>query len=148
MGMGDRVAVFFRGKMRQLGTPEELYRAPADTVVATFLGSPPMNLVEQERSIIGFHPEHFLPTSVLESAQNPVVIPFFVTRVEYLGSERFLYGTVASVDGETRIVAKLPSLVTLPIEVNQCHEFIVQEKDLNYFDKSTGLRMNSRPLEG
>jgi multiple sugar transport system ATP-binding protein len=147
MGMGDRVAVFYHGKMRQLGSPRELYRAPADTFVATFLGSPPMNLVEQDHAIIGFHPEHFLPIGVLESAQNPVKIPFSVTRVEYLGSERFLYGTVPSVDGETRVVSKLPSLVTLPIEANQCYEFIVQEKDLNYFDKDTGLRLASRPLK-
>jgi multiple sugar transport system ATP-binding protein len=147
MGMGDRVAVFYHGKMRQLGPPEELYRAPADTFVATFLGSPPMNLVEQDHTIIGFHPELFLPIGVLESAQDPVKIPFSVTRVEYLGSERFLYGTVPSVDGETRVVSKLPSLVTLPIEANQRYDFIVQEKDLNYFDKETGLRLTSRPTK-
>jgi multiple sugar transport system ATP-binding protein len=147
MGMGDRVAVFYQGKMRQLGTPEDLYRKPADTFVATFLGSPPMNLVEKEHYIIGFHPEHFLPKEVLDSPQEPVTIPFSITRVEYLGSERYLYGTVDSMNGETKIVAKLPSLVTLPIEANQCYEFIVQEKDLNFFDKATGLRMDSLPPE-
>ena len=51
MGMGDRIAVMNAGKVRQLGTPDEVYTDPADTFVAGFLGSPPMNLVEtQHRS--------------------------------------------------------------------------------------------------
>ena len=44
MGMGDRIAVMDHGRIRQLGTPREIYDEPADTFVATFLGSPPMNL--------------------------------------------------------------------------------------------------------
>jgi multiple sugar transport system ATP-binding protein len=60
MGMGDRVAVMSQGQIQQLGTPQELYRAPANTFVATFLGSPPMNLIEKDSCLIGFHPEHFL----------------------------------------------------------------------------------------
>ena len=44
MGMGDRIAVMDQGRIRQLGSPEEIYDDPADTFVATFLGSPPMNL--------------------------------------------------------------------------------------------------------
>src|SRR4051795_3793327 len=44
MGMGDRIAVMDKGKIRQLGTPRDIYDDPADTFVATFLGSPPMNL--------------------------------------------------------------------------------------------------------
>ena len=45
MGMGDRIAVMEQGRIRQVGTPHEIYDEPADTFVATFLGSPPMNLV-------------------------------------------------------------------------------------------------------
>ena len=48
MGLGDRIAVMAEGRIRQLGTPFEVYDDPADTFVATFLGSPPMNLVERE----------------------------------------------------------------------------------------------------
>src|SRR5919199_4426038 len=47
MGMGDRIAVIDHGKVRQVGTPREIYDDPADTFVATFLGSPPMNLVSR-----------------------------------------------------------------------------------------------------
>ncbi|MGH7424276.1 MAG: ABC transporter ATP-binding protein, partial [Candidatus Methylomirabilales bacterium] len=60
MGLGDRIAVMHQGKVRQLGTPQEVYREPADTFVAGFLGSPPMNLVERDEYILGFRPEDFL----------------------------------------------------------------------------------------
>src|SRR5262247_1176811 len=61
MAMGDRVVVMNLGTVRQIGTPSEVYDEPADTFVATFLGSPPMNLVEIDDVLVGFRPEHFLP---------------------------------------------------------------------------------------
>lgn len=143
MGMGDRIAVMHKGKMHQLGTPPELYREPADTFVATFLGSPPMNLVEKEQAIVGFHPEHFLPPGVLEAPEAPVTFPFEVTRVEYLGSDRFIYGLVDGVNGDVKVVSNLPSLVTVPIESGRKYDFIVEQKDLKYFDKATGKRIDS-----
>jgi multiple sugar transport system ATP-binding protein len=45
MSMADRIAVMNKGKVLQVGTPDELYYKPLDTFVATFIGSPPMNLV-------------------------------------------------------------------------------------------------------
>jgi ABC-type sugar transport system ATPase subunit len=48
LSLGDRVAVFERGALRQLGTPEEIYRAPRDLFVARFVGEPPINLIEGE----------------------------------------------------------------------------------------------------
>jgi len=44
MTLGQRVAVLHAGRLHQVGTPQELYRRPADTFVAGFLGSPGMNL--------------------------------------------------------------------------------------------------------
>jgi len=58
MAMGDRVLVLNKGVVHQLGTPAEVYDNPADTFVATFLGSPPMNLAELAELIVGFRPEH------------------------------------------------------------------------------------------
>jgi multiple sugar transport system ATP-binding protein len=46
MTLGDRVLVLDRGVAQQLDTPQRLYREPANTFVATFIGSPAMNLVE------------------------------------------------------------------------------------------------------
>jgi len=46
MGLGDRIAVMDRGKVRQVGTPQQVYEEPVDTFVATFVRQPPMNLVD------------------------------------------------------------------------------------------------------
>ena len=46
MTMGDRVAVMRKGELQQLATPEHIYDRPANLFVASFIGSPPMNLVE------------------------------------------------------------------------------------------------------
>ena len=46
MSMGDRVGVLNEGKLVQVGTPNEIYTAPKDTFVATFVGSPAMNLLD------------------------------------------------------------------------------------------------------
>ncbi|MGI8537291.1 MAG: ABC transporter ATP-binding protein, partial [Mycobacteriales bacterium] len=45
MTLGDRVAVVHEGKVQQVASPRELYAAPANTFVAGFVGSPPMNLL-------------------------------------------------------------------------------------------------------
>jgi multiple sugar transport system ATP-binding protein len=45
MTLGDQVALLKDGRLVQVGTPEELYRHPADPFAATFIGSPPMNLI-------------------------------------------------------------------------------------------------------
>src|SRR5919204_199140 len=54
MGLGDRIAVMDQGKVRQLGHPVEVYDHPADTFVARFIGSPPMNLVPRNGTLVGF----------------------------------------------------------------------------------------------
>ena len=46
MTLADRVAVMNHGRIRQLGTPEEIYNDPKNLFVAGFIGSPAMNLVE------------------------------------------------------------------------------------------------------
>jgi multiple sugar transport system ATP-binding protein len=44
MTLGDRIAVLDRGRLQQVGTPDELFRTPANVFVAGFIGSPAMNL--------------------------------------------------------------------------------------------------------
>jgi multiple sugar transport system ATP-binding protein len=48
MTLGDRVAVFKDGRLAEVGSPEELYRHPRSAFAATFIGSPPMNLLRVE----------------------------------------------------------------------------------------------------
>ena len=46
MTMGNRVAVMNKGRFEQVGTPEEVYSRPVNEYVATFLGSPRMNIID------------------------------------------------------------------------------------------------------
>lgn len=46
MSMGDKVGVLNHGRIIQTGTPHEIYNNPRDTYVASFVGSPPMNLID------------------------------------------------------------------------------------------------------
>ena len=48
LAVGTRLAVMDEGRICQVGTPREVYERPADTFVAGFIGSPPMNLIEME----------------------------------------------------------------------------------------------------
>jgi multiple sugar transport system ATP-binding protein len=54
MTMGTRICIMNQGRVAQVGPPLEVYRCPADTFVARFLGSPGMNLIE---SAITEHPD-------------------------------------------------------------------------------------------
>jgi multiple sugar transport system ATP-binding protein len=146
MGLGDRIAVMHLGKVRQIGTPQEVYRDPADTFVAGFLGSPPMNLLERDDHILGFRPETFLPKQIFETDAPLVTFQFQVTRVEHLGADRLLYGTLGAPVPDTRVIADLPSTVTVPIHPGERYEFAVRQKDLKFFDRTTGLRSSPRSL--
>ncbi|AXI45647.1 ABC transporter ATP-binding protein [Sulfitobacter sp. SK012] len=46
MSMGDKIGVLNRGKLVQVGTPEEIYNEPLNTFVARSVGTPPMNLID------------------------------------------------------------------------------------------------------
>ncbi len=46
MSMSDRIVVMNEGKVQQIGTPEEVYRKPSNVFVASFIGTPPMNLIK------------------------------------------------------------------------------------------------------
>jgi multiple sugar transport system ATP-binding protein len=146
MGLGDRIAVMNQGTVRQLGIPQEIYHEPADTFVAGFLGSPPMNLVEYHDVIVGFRPETFLPREVYGAQESLVTFQFKVTRIEYLGADRLLYGYLGGRLADAHVISKLPSTVTVSIQQGDTYEFVVQAKNLKFFDKETGLRTGPRPL--
>ncbi len=146
MGLGDRIAVMHQGKVRQLGSPQEVYKEPADTFVAGFLGSPPMNLVERDDYILGFRPEDFLPIQLHETQDNLATFQFQVTRVEHLGADRMVYGVLGDPFPHEKIIANLPSTMTLPFQQGETYEFAVQHKDLKFFNRATGLRTDPRPL--
>jgi multiple sugar transport system ATP-binding protein len=148
MAMGDRVVVLHNGVVRQIGTPREAYEEPADTFVATFLGSPPMNLLEHDGVIVGFRPEHFRPAT---AARPGTHIPFRLrlNLVEFLGSEWILYGNLdgGRFNGQN-IISRLPATISggVPNEAKRVYDFAVSEQDLKFFDHKTELRTHPRPV--
>ena len=141
MGLGDRIAVLNQGKVIQIGTPQEIYGHPMDIFVATFIGSPPMNLVEDGKTYLGFRPEEFLPREVGSQKDN-VTFPFRVTRVEYLGADRLIYGVLEGRTPEARVISKLPNNIRAEITAGQKYDFVVRKSDIVRFDGSTGRRAN------
>jgi multiple sugar transport system ATP-binding protein len=147
MGLGDRIAVMNRGKVQQLGTPQELYTEPADTFVATFVGVPPMNLVDRGDVWVGFRPEHCLPKGALLSHDHLVTFPIAVSRLEFLGSEWWAYGVLQDNAGGAKVVARLSGEAAGQVQAGQAQDFVVPAKELRFFDKATGLKTKPRPLE-
>ncbi|MGZ4125439.1 MAG: ABC transporter ATP-binding protein, partial [Actinomycetota bacterium] len=111
MTLGDRVAVMNQGNLLQLGTPQEIYGSPANVFVASFIGSPPMNLLRGRAAdgrveagalqvavsgipsgplVVGIRPEAF---HFPESSGEPA-IDVQVDVVELLGHETILYGSI------------------------------------------------------
>jgi multiple sugar transport system ATP-binding protein len=146
MAMGDRIVVLHHGVVRQIGAPHEVYDEPADTFVATFLGSPPMNLLEDDQVIVGFRPEHFLPAE-LAADGDCLRFRFLITHAEHLGPERILYGRLPGTKFETmEVTSRLPWRIQTPLPAGSTHDFFVPRRELKYFDRKTEKRTEPHSL--
>jgi multiple sugar transport system ATP-binding protein len=92
MTLGSRIAVMKDGIVQQLGTPAEIYGSPANTFVASFIGSPTMNMIAAAQSPVpvpagaaqlGLRPEHI---TLLDGADWQGT----VTLVEPTGADTFI----------------------------------------------------------
>jgi multiple sugar transport system ATP-binding protein len=140
MGLGDRIAVLNQGKVCQIGTPHEIYGNPNDVFAATFIGSPPMNLVEDGATYLGFRPENFLPREV-EAGDDVITFPFRVTRVEYLGADRLVYGVLEGRTPEAHVISKIPTNIRAEIGAGQSYDFVIHKRDVERFDRASGRRV-------
>jgi len=145
MGLGDRIAVMYEGKVRQIGPPREVYEDPADTFVATFLGAPPMNLVRRGDHLVGFRPENLLPAELVSGNGDKVTASLEIARIEYLSGDRHVYGTLTGLGEETRVIARLPATITTPLEDGDKRDFAVHERDLRFFDADSGKQTAAQP---
>jgi multiple sugar transport system ATP-binding protein len=161
MTMADKIVVLKAGHIEQVGSPLDLYNAPANRFVAGFIGSPRMNFipvtvapgaavatrhgtscalpaglaVAQGSALeLGIRPEHLS----LEPSLGSLALPLSITQVEQLGGHALLYGNLP--DGETSVTAQCAGqhaarpgdLVTLYAPPAACH----------FFD-ADGLRLNA-----
>ncbi len=97
MTMADRIVILNAGRIEQVGTPMELYNTPATEFVASFIGSPKMNLIsgpaaaEYQAATIGIRPEHFDIVTEAPHWQGQI------TLVERLGHNTIVYARVPDV---------------------------------------------------
>jgi multiple sugar transport system ATP-binding protein len=139
MTMADRVAVLDRGILQQVDRPQALYDRPANRFVATFVGSPPMNLlpigaaghlgVAVDDVVVGIRPEH------LRFGDRG--LPAHVRLVEELGHERHV---VCSLAGGEPVVVRVPGAEPVPGEGAPVH-LVADGRDLHLFDAVTGVRV-------
>jgi multiple sugar transport system ATP-binding protein len=95
MTLGDRIAVFNKGIVEQLGPPMELYNHPANEFVATFIGAPRINLIPRPAAT-GATAPHLALWSAL-AAQAPASAQHAGLRPEHLHLAAAGQGIAASV---------------------------------------------------
>ncbi len=151
MTLAERMIVMNAGRMEQIGTPEEVYQRPATTFVASFIGSPPMNLMEGQADgtrfnidgvtlqlpaaaprsgalLLGVRPEHADPAASGWSLKVDVV--------EMLGAERLVYCKL----GETSFTVRLDATLPAPV-VGSVLTVAVEAQHLHWFDPQTRQRV-------
>ncbi|MEE6165059.1 MULTISPECIES: ABC transporter ATP-binding protein [unclassified Mycolicibacterium] len=153
MTLGDRLCVMSDGEVQQIGTTDDIYNRPANTFVAAFMGSPPMNLipatihsgilhvggaaVTAARSaagpvIVGTRPEHLQ----LNVHCGEGMVPARVDFVEPLGSHVLVTALVGVGDAQTRVIVQAPADTSLasgtPIGL------VLPPERTYFFDAETG----------
>jgi sn-glycerol 3-phosphate transport system ATP-binding protein len=133
MTLAERMIVMNAGNMEQFGTPEEVYHRPASTFVASFIGSPPMNLLKDAQggragTITGIRPEHL---DVVDSGWE-----VRTETVELLGAERLIYGRLNGEQIIVRIEEGQPSPAA-----DQVIRVRPREGRLHRFDAASGKRI-------
>jgi ABC-type sugar transport system ATPase subunit len=146
--LGTRVAVMSEGRVEQVGPPLEVYRRPATIFVATFVGSPAMNLLPAEVAPAVLPREGLRPEGATLGVRphDLSVVPAgsgdldaLVDVVEPRGSELLLYVRLgAAGDGpEVRVITP-PDLEVAPDEVVGLR---FDRARLHFFDAGTGRRV-------
>lgn len=126
MGIADRIAVLQDGRVQQCGTPQELYKTPANVVVASFIGRPQINLLDLgDGSLLGIRPEHL-------HAVEEGGLPVQVLNREWLGANQQL--TVSSRHGELRWTTGAAQPINDQLRLGW------QPQHEHRFDQATGQR--------
>jgi sn-glycerol 3-phosphate transport system ATP-binding protein len=160
MTLGDRLCVMSAGEVQQIGTTDDIYNRPANTFVAAFMGSPPMNLLSGDVRAgvlhvggaavvrvsapdgpvtVGIRPEH----GQLHSPNADGVVPARIDFCEPLGSHVLVNALVENSTGDqTRVVVHAPADSSLE-SGTQVGISMAPEKTY-LFDAETGQAQLSR----
>jgi multiple sugar transport system ATP-binding protein len=136
MTLAGRIAIMQQGSIVQVGAPLELYRRPVNTFVATFLGSPAMNLFDERRNgqavKAGVRPEDVQVSAARVDGWDAAR----VLVVEPMGSEML----VTLERGGQRLVAR--TLADLPLQPDSPAWVRLPPDRLHYFDPASGARLS------
>ena len=137
MTLAQRMIVMNGGHMEQFGTPEEVYNRPASTFVASFIGSPPMNLLQHAPGtpagqILGIRPEHLDITPVIENGGWTLT----VDTVELLGAERLVHARL----GQETLTLRLDESLPAPQPGSTFHATPRADR-LHWFDRASQKRI-------
>jgi len=154
MTLGSRIAVMKSGILQQIGTPDEIYRLPANTYVAGFIGSPTMNFIDGQASGTGAAGKFSFAGG---SLQLPCPVAGAVTlgqRPEHihLSDDAPWRGQVTLVEptgADTYVVVKTAvGLITVrtppstQVKLNDTVGLTVSANHNNWFDTKSGLRLS------
>ena len=153
MTMSDILVVMNGGEVEQIGTPSEIYRHPATRFVATFIGSPPMNLIPGEMLPNGsvkagdahfrLPPHGFAPGRAVEIGLRPEdmvlghtenAFEMKVDFLEELGATQLVYGRLNG----AQLIVQVPSGSVA--EAGGVLRFGIAADRLHVFDPATGRR--------
>lgn len=130
MSMADKIILLNQGGIEQAAEPEEFYNCPQTMFVASFIGHPPMNLIEQNGTVLGVRPEH---VSLVERDGYDAVIQ----ECDYQGSE-----TIISANYQGSIIkASLAGKRTLPEGATVKLRW--EPENEHMFDRNSGYRLES-----
>ncbi len=139
MTLAQRMMVMNAGVMEQFDTPEVVYSRPATAFVASFIGSPPMNLLRgapngahggPPGAILGIRPEHLTLGTDGWALQ--------VETVELLGAERLIHARL----GDEMLTIRTDEGTPAPAVGSTAHA-LPHPKRLHWFDAATGRRLEA-----
>ncbi|TCU18158.1 ABC transporter ATP-binding protein [Rhizobium sullae] len=151
MTLADRLVVLNGGRIEQIGAPLDVYHTPASTFVASFIGSPAMNLLKGELhgdklalgptliDLAGNAPASGPVTIGIRAedlrlaGSNEYAMPLTVEYVEELGSQRLVHGLL----GDQPLTAVVSPETALASELR----FVIPPEKLHFFAHDTGKRI-------
>ncbi len=149
MTMGTRVAVMNKGRILQIASPQEIYEKPADIFVATFIGSPAMNILELSRASfslnfgVNLNPETLIGVRPDKWEISDSGVEVQVDSIEFLGADSYVYATPTSTDA-TLISADFLVFRCKPKEAPSIGErLFLSPTEVHLFDKTSGVRLNN-----
>ncbi len=161
MTLADRLVVLNGGNIEQIGAPIEVYDKPASTFVASFIGSPAMNLFDVKADAsgmsltkgtglsganpharsayrLGIRPEHLRVVEAGAAAPaKGLDLTLKVNVLEPVGAESYIYGEFP--DGGAEVVVRVESHAHF--DAGQMIKLHADAKDVHFFDAETGKRI-------